>query len=240
MDKLKDKYSKPGRSYAELRARYATLNVQRNSMAAAVSRYVGGIYVDRSFVGQVATAKPFTPVPLVYQKKVLQVLNRYIFSPGAFDADAPLFPYLQAQRRGYNFFGGTEDPKPQNIVLVLQAGVLMHVFSPNNLQRINTTSLYGNTYSVAKLMNDFTEILFDADRNTIVNLYRQNIQTNFVRNMISIEGAAAGYDDPSKAAAFNTLKKIRVLLASAVSPDEQTRAHRGNLIFLIDKALAIK
>ena len=46
--------------------------------------------------------------------------------------------------------------------------------------------------------------------------------------------------DPSKAAAYNSLRKIRTLLGTAVSPNEQTRAHRANLIFIIDKALAVK
>lgn len=242
MGKLKDKYSKPGRSYAELRARYGNLNGQRFSMGNALSRYIGGIYVDRSFVGQSTTNKPFTPVPVAYQKKALDVLNKYMFSPTAYEADAALFPYLQLQRRGYNFFGTTEDPKPQNSVLAIQMSVLTHVFSTNTLQRINTTSLYGNTYSVADVMNDFTKAIFDADKAGSVNLYRQNLQTEYVKMMINIANSTAmnSYDDPSKAAAYNNLKKIRSLLATASSPNEQTKAHRANLTFLIDKALVVK
>jgi hypothetical protein len=238
--KLKDKYSKPGRSYTELRSRYAILIGQRNSMAASVSRYIGGIYVDRSFVGEGSENKPFTPTPVAYQKKAVQVLNKYVFAPDAYDADAQLFPYLQLQRRGFNFFGGTEDPKPQLTVLNIQLGVLTQVFSANALQRVNTTSLYGNTYSVADVMGDFTKAIFDADRGGAVNLYRQNIQTEYVKKMINIEDAMAGYDNPSKAAAYSTLKKIKALLATTVSPNEQTRAHRSNLNFLIDKALVVK
>jgi len=240
MGKLKDKYSKPGRSYAELRSRYGILNGQRFSMAAGVSRYIGGVYVDRSFVGQGSTAKPFTPVSVAYQKKATAVLGKYLFAPDAFDADAPLFPYLQAQRRGFSFFGGTEDPKPQNTVLALQTGVLAQVFSANALQRMNTTSLYGNTYSVADVMSDFTKNIFDADKAGAVNLYRQNIQTLYVKAMIGISNSTMGYDDASKAAAYSTLKKIRSLLATTVSPNEQTRAHRASLNFMIDKALVVK
>jgi hypothetical protein len=240
VSKLKDKYSKPGRSYTELRQRYGILIGQRNTMAACVSRYIGGIYVDRSFVGQGSDNKPFTPVPVAYQKKAVQVLNKYVFAPDAYDADVQLFPYLQLQRRGFNFFGGTEDYKPQNNALGIQLGVLTQVFSPNALQRVNTTGLYGNTYSVADVMNDFTKAIFDADKGGAVNLYRQNIQTEYVKKMISIADATAGYDDPSKAAAYNALKKIKVLLGTTISPNEQTRAHRANLNFLIDKALVVK
>ncbi len=198
MGKLKEKYSKPGRSYAELRSRYGILYRQRNDMAASVSRYIGGIYVDRSFVGQGSTNKPFTPVPVAYQKKAVTVLSKYIFAPDAYDGDAQLFPYLQAQRRGFNFFSTTEDPKPQNSALAVQLGVLAQVFSPVVLQRINTTSLYGNTYSVADVMNDFTRAIFDADRAGAVNLYRQNIQTEYVKRLIVITDSPGGYDDPLK------------------------------------------
>ena len=240
MGKLKDKYSKPGKSYATLRSRYGILNGQRISMAASVSRYVGGVYVDRSFVGQGSTNKPFTPVPVAYQKKAVDLLGKYIFAPNAFDADAPLFPYLQYQRRGFNFFGGTEDPKPQITVLFIQKNVLAHILSPVTLQRINTSSLYGNTYSVADVLGDFTKSIFNADISGNVNLYRQDIQTEYVKNLAAIANSMGGYDDPSKAAALSTLKKIKTMLARAVSPNEQTKAHRVNLNFLIDKALVIK
>jgi hypothetical protein len=97
MGKLKEKYCKPGKSYAELRARYGTLIGQRNGMAQSVSRYIGGIYVDRSFFGQETTTKPFTPVSAAYQKKAMALLSKYVFAPDAFKGDAALFPYLQIQ-----------------------------------------------------------------------------------------------------------------------------------------------
>ena len=85
---------------------------QRASMAAGVSRYIGGVYVDRSFVGQETNTKPFTPVPVAYQKKAMASLSKNIFAPEAFDADSELLPYLQLQRRGFNFYGNPEDVKP--------------------------------------------------------------------------------------------------------------------------------
>ncbi|MFY8090593.1 MAG: zinc-dependent metalloprotease, partial [Chitinophagaceae bacterium] len=92
MPKLVAKYSKPGQSYAELRTRYGTLNGQRNSMTSAVSRYIGGVYIDRSQPEQKSSNKPMTPVPLAIQKKAMEVLSKYVFAPNAFDADAQVFP----------------------------------------------------------------------------------------------------------------------------------------------------
>ncbi|HET9745050.1 MAG TPA: zinc-dependent metalloprotease [Chitinophagaceae bacterium] len=239
--KLKEKYSKPGRSYAELRARWGTLMGQRNGMAQGVSRYIGGVMVDRSFVGQETTAKPFTPVSTAYQKKAMALLTKYIFAPDAFKSDAALFPYLQLQRRGFNFFGTSEDIKPQTSVLALQVNVFAHLLSANTLTRINNSTLYGNKYTAADMMNDLTNAVFAADLKTNVNLYRLNLQTEYVKGLAAIISAPVSpYDNASKAAMLHTLKKIKGLLATAVSTDEQTRAHRSNLNFIIDKALAVK
>ena len=241
MGKLKEKYSKPGRSYAELRARYGNLVGQRGGMAQSVSRYIGGIYVDRSFVGQETTTKPFTPVSEAYQKKAMALLTKYVFAPDAFKGDAALFPYLQSQRRGFNFFGNGEDLRAQTIILNMQVGLFAHLMSPNTLTRINNSTLYGNTYTSAEMINDLTNAVFAADLKTNVNLYRLNLQTEYVKGLAAITSAPVSpYDNASKAAIYSTLKKIRGMLATAVSTDEQTRAHRANLVFIIDKALSVK
>jgi len=241
MGRLKDKYVKPGQSYADLTAHYFFLAFQRFRMANALSRYIGGIYVDRSYPEQKSGNKPFTPVPVAYQKKALGVINKYMFSPQAFSADAYLFPWLQNQRRGFNFGGTTEDPKPQNLALAMQGSLLSFMTYPVTLQRINASSLYGNTYSVADLFSDLNAGIFSEDLKSNVNLYRQNLQTEYVKKLITILNAPViGYDNPSRAAAYNSLKKLKTLLAGAISTNEQTKAHRATLNFMIDKALVVK
>ncbi|TKK71534.1 DUF5117 domain-containing protein [Ilyomonas limi] len=237
MPKLKQKFAKPDQSYQELRGRYGTLLNQRYSMASALTRYIGGVYVDRSFPGQNATVKPFTPVPEDYQKKALALLSKYIYAPDAFNADSALYPYLQIQRRSYDFFGNTEDFKPQNAVRMLQESTLDFFLHPTTLKRISNSSLYGNTYSLAEVMSDLTKAVFSADLGTNVNLYRQNLQTLYVDDLSDIVKDTRYYDYVSKAAALASLKKIKSMMTTAVSTNEQTKAHRGNIVFMIDKAL---
>jgi hypothetical protein len=244
MGRLKEKYSKPGKSYAEMRSRWSILNNQRFNMVAAVSRYIGGVYVDRSFVGQQTTGKPLTPVPLATQKKAMEVINKYVFAPDAFAGDEQLFAYLQLQRRGFNFFTGTEDPKVTGNYTSLQNfGALSHILHPTTLQRITNTRLYGNQYSVADVMGDLTKGIFSADMAGKVNVYRQYLQTQYVKtlaNIVSPASPMSAYDEVSKGAALYTLKKVKGMLATAVSPDEETKAHRANLVFLVDKAISVK
>ena len=240
MPKLKSRFAKPNQSWNELRVRYLMLQSHRIQMAQGVSRYIGGVYVDRAYPGQKSDNKPFTVVPVAYQKKAMAVLLKYMYAPNAFAADAQLYPYLQAQRRGFNFFGTGEDFKVQSIAQQVQMPALGHILHPNTLTRISNSAFYGNTYSVADVMGDLARGIFAEDLKTNVNLFRQNLQTEFVKGAIAIMEAKAGYDNASKAAALLTLKKVKGMLAGAVSTNEQSRAHRASLAFMIDKALETK
>lgn len=238
MGKLVTKYTKPGHSYAELRVRYGTLNAQRANMISAVSRYVGGVYIDRSYPEQQSGNKPYTPVPLATQKRAMEVMTKYVFAPNAFDADAQVFPYLQIQRRGFNQQANGEDYRVTNNILGMQVNTtLAHILSPATLQRITNTRMYGNQYSVADVMNDLVKGIFDADMNGNVNVYRQFLQTSFVRGTAQLMSDNSPIDDVSKASALYTLKKLKTRLTTAVSTNEETKAHRANMIFLIDKAM---
>jgi len=238
MGKIVAKYSKPNQSYAELRTRYGVLNRQRADMASAVSRYIGGVYVDRSFPDQRSVNKPFTPVSMADQKKAMALLTKYVFAPTAFNADAQVFPYLQMQRRGYNQPAQGEDYKITNTILANQVNTtLAHILNPATLQRITNSRLYGNQYSAANVMNDLIAGIFNADLTTNVNVYRQYLQTAFVRGNIRLLGDMSGVDDVSKASVRYALTQLKTKLATAISTNEETKAHRANMLFMINDAL---
>lgn len=240
MGKLVAKYTKPNQSYAELRSRYGTVNRQRSDMTNALSRYVGGVYIDRSQPEQRSANKPMTPTPVATQKKAMELISKYVFAPNAYDADAQVFPYLQRQRRGFDQGAGEDFRISSNILMLQASGAIAHILSPNTLQRVTNTRLYGNTYSVADIMSDLSKGIFDADIATNVNVHRQNLQTLFVNAAAQVVEGKTQHDDISRSAARYTLKKIRAKLATAVSTNEETKAHRANLIFLIDDATTVK
>ena len=118
---------------------------------------------------------------------------------------------------------------------------ISHILHPLTLQRITNSRLYGNQYSTADVLKDLSKGIFDADIKSNVNIYRQYLQTSFVKALASImDPRMSFYDDVSRAAALNSLKNIRSQLATAVSTNEETKAHRSNIIFLISNALEVK
>jgi len=129
--KLKDRYTQKGETYNDLRIAHAILMGQYAQAGNVMSRFIGGVYVDRAMAGQTGETQPYTPVSYEDQKRAMKAINTHIFGKNAFDTPNELYNYLARQRRGYNFFGGPEDPKIHATVLRFQRNVLRHIMHPN-------------------------------------------------------------------------------------------------------------
>jgi hypothetical protein len=239
---LKEKYSKRGESYQEMRQAYVIALNEWLNASTTISRYIGGVYVDRSFYGQNGATKPFTPVDIKDQKRAMQALAVYVFSPSATNAPSDLYGYLQMQRRGFNFFGGGEEPRIHDRIMLIQSNVLDHLLHQNTLRRITDSRLYGNKYSAIDMMTDLTNACFKEDAATNANTFRQNLQMDYVKRLIRIadtKTSANSYDDIARSAAMAQLKNIKRMISNPnPALNAETNAHRDHLILLIDKAFA--
>jgi hypothetical protein len=117
MKDIKSRFSDTGKSYMQLRQAYYILSGQSATAAGVISRFIGGVYVDRASPGQKGGTQPFKTVSLKDQKRAMDALEAYVFAPDAFTAPNGLYNYLARQRRGYNFVEGPEDPKIHEQVL---------------------------------------------------------------------------------------------------------------------------
>jgi hypothetical protein len=235
MKKLKSKYIKEGQSYQEMRNAYLVAAGEYNTAAGVISRYIGGVYIDRSFPEQKSAVKPITAVSYADQKRAMKALSEFVFAPKAFDLPADLYQYLQYQRRGFN--GGNEDIKIHERVLNIQKGIFAHILSANVLKRISDGGLYGNQYAVAEMMNDLTTAIFNADAQTAVNGFRQNLQLAYVNNLIEIVNSSS-FDYRAQSNALANLRKIKAIAgAAAALADADSKAHRANVIYTINKGL---
>ncbi|MGB0524343.1 MAG: zinc-dependent metalloprotease [Flammeovirgaceae bacterium] len=238
MKNLKDKYSEKGETYQELRTAYYIMYAHYLRSAMSVSRYVGGIYVDRAFQGQKGGTKPFTPVPMEEQKKALKLLSDYVFAPNAYPVPADLLAHLQIQRRGQNFFGRTENPKIHFDVFGIQRAAMSHLLHPTTLQRIIDSGVYGNEYTIDLMMKDLNDAMFKADASSNVNSYRQNLQIEYTKRLISMLDSDPRNRFPyqARSMALYNLQQVRKIAANGRG-DLQTRAHKDHLITLIDHAI---
>ena len=232
---LLDKFEEPGRSYHGFRGAFSILNSEYATCTRIISRYIGGVYMDRSMAGQVGKEKPFVPVPKDEQKWAMTLLNNYLFAPDAFKVPEDMYGYLQWERRGWS---GTKDPKVLDMVLRMQRGVLKQLLHVNVLKRISDTALYGNEYSLSQMMGELTTACFSADAGSNVNSMRINLQTEYTKQLVMIvHNKKAIYDHISVGSAFENLNKIKKYASRSNGVDEPTKAHRKHLVYLIDKAL---
>jgi len=235
---MKDKYDVDGETHHKHFIAYHTMMRQYQESASTMSRYIGGVYVDRAFVGQPGATKPYTPVDLATQKLAMNSIADYIFAPDAFDFSSEMYSYLQAQRRGFNFFMYSEDPKIHSKVMSIQSSALRHMLHYNTLRRIVDSEMYGNEYDISTFMGDLNNAIFKADINNSVNTFRQNLQLMYTEMLINMVTGkqSAKYDNVAQSHAIYFLKEIKKM-ASNGSGDISTKAHKSHLVTLIDNTM---
>ncbi len=239
MSEIKDKFLKKGSTYEDLRRAFYILNSSSSRSGTVISRFIGGVYVDRSVVGQNGGTKPFTPVSYNDQKKAMNTLSKFIFAQDSFKVENDIYNLLARERRGQDFFSGPEDPKIHDQVLGYQTVTLSHLLHPNTLQRILDSELYGNQYKLTEFMSDLNKAIFDADiKSNNINTFRQNLQATYVTRLIEmISGSnSRRYKIPAKSMAIYNLEKLSKRLKSK-NGDLSTVAHKNHLKKLIDSAL---
>ena len=240
--KLQDKTTNKGESYQELLVGFNSLYRAYMGASNVASRYVAGIYLDRSVVGQEGATQPFTPVSLADQKRAMALMSNYLFAPNILQEAVPYYNQLQQQRRMFSNFGSNEDPKIHDMILNSQKGVLSHLLHRNVLKRMSDSALYGNEYDLNTFMSDLTGAMFDADKRSNVTTQRQNLQIEYVNQLIGISGlkGSSGYDHLSKAAATYQLNTILDSYTSRSSGSKASKAHRQYINWLIESAFQKK
>ena len=238
MKNLKTQFTTKGKTYEDLRRAYYTLHNQSAVAGGVISRFIGGVYVDRSTFGQEGGTQPYTPVSLSDQKRAMDAMKKYVFAPDAFDTPKEVYNYIAKQRRGFNFFGGSEDPKIHEQVLAYQTKVLAHIMHPNTLQRISNSELYGNDYKLSSFMSDINNIMFKADVYGSINSFRQNLQAVYTKRLIDmISGKASSrFTVAAKSMAIYNLKNIKIWVSNGKG-NLATKAHKNHLKILITNAM---
>ena len=236
---LRDKTGKKGESYQQLVNGYTAMFYEFASASRTMSRYVGGVHVNRAMVDQPGAKTPLVPVALSDQKRAMATLRSKVFAPDAFAGSDDLYSHLRQQRRSFDFYGATEDPKPHELVLAVQKSVLDHLLHPVVLRRISDSRQYGNQYPLGDVVEDLTNAVFGDDMRSSVNTFRQNLQLEYVNRLVAMVSgdAKANFDYLSQSTALHNLRQIERSLRSNPGVDTETQAHRANILYTIERGL---
>lgn len=234
---LVEKNTTEGESYQSLVNAYLVLRSNFNNQITTLTRYIGGLEVNRGTAGQPGAQTPLVPVERGAQQRAMHALGRYLFAPDAFMGSADLYAHMQRQRRLFDFRTSTEDPKLHELHLAAQGRALDHLLHTRVLQRVSDTALYGNEYRLGDLMTDLTAAIFEADMRDPVNTFRQNLQLEYVRRLTDIIEEGSRYDYAAQSMALFQLRQIESRLSRRRAADIGTRAHVENVLYRIERAL---
>jgi len=216
---LKD-VSDPGKSWQEVAQAFASLTKEASGSLNAISRYVGGVYVERAVQGQAPATVPFKPVEADKQRQALAALAKYAFAPDALAAPPELYAHLQLQRRGFDHRDDGEDPKLHERVFQIQRALLDQLLHPHTLERIEDTALYGNQLSLDEVLNTLTTAICTGDDPAKpVSIMRQNLQLDYLTRLLNI-AHNGGYYHAVQSVALLQLERIKGL-TFANSPAHQ-------------------
>ncbi|WP_265593656.1 zinc-dependent metalloprotease [Verrucomicrobium sp. BvORR034] len=231
--KLLADYPTQGKSWQELTNAYISLTSESSNALTAISRYIGGVYVERAYVGQVKDnpPSPFRPVDLEKQKAAMQALAKYGFGPEAWVAPEPLLAHLQQQRRGFDFRDNGEDPKLHERALKIQRSLLDQLMHPNTQHRILDSTLYGNGYVLGTMMGDLTTAIMKGEAaDASVSTLRQNLQLDYVDRLLNIVNGRA-YQPAVQSVALAQLRTIQ----SQYQKNPLTEANQAHAQFVLYK-----
>jgi hypothetical protein len=239
------KQRESGASHQKLVQAYSILTTEMATAASVQSRYIGGVYIDRAYVGQEGAVRPINPVPITDQKRALDIICAQILGPSAFQQTDTLFAYLQIQRRGFNFFSQTEDPKIHQRVWMIQRAALDHVLHPTTMQRLEDSKVYGNEWGGTDVLARLSKSIF-RDEAFRVSTFRQNLQMEYLMMLVDVArptGATGRMDGPrygqlARTAALAELIRLRKDLAR--QSDQEPLALKGHfdvLRFRVNRAL---
>lgn len=235
--KIQEKFIKDGSSYNNLRNAFLILTAQQSRSLGVISRYIGGINIDRSFPEQKSKNLPFTPVSYKEQKRAMQLLSQFAFSKNSFETPSNLANYLQMQRRGFTSSQSVQNPQLLSRTLNIQKSILDQLLNPLVINRIMDSELYGNTYKITEVFNDYFDAIFKEDLNSMVSIKRQNLQIEYTNRLISILTNDTQIYDAGKSIILLELNKILKANKNSITIDISTKAHRENIVFLINKFL---
>ncbi|HEY9877382.1 MAG TPA: zinc-dependent metalloprotease [Leptolyngbyaceae cyanobacterium] len=250
---------RPGEGYGQLRHRFDLVFGYYLRQALTLSNYIGGQRFTRTDPWGSRGQRPFTPVPAEKQRQTLDLLQKYVFAPDAFEFSPDLLNSLAPDRWlqwGQEITVAPLDYPIYNRILLLQGLILSDMLNSDRLVRLRDSELKtspGGALSLEELFDRvgkmvWTEVLDGFSEATSISSLRRGLQrhhltilTNLVlrgysgldnaQGLLEFLGAATtvGAPEDARVLARYQLKQLSDAIAS-------TLQHQGDRLSLTNRA----
>jgi hypothetical protein len=255
LGRLESRVPASGKSYTEVRRKFARLLGYQLGMMGVVSKQIGGIHTSRSFKGDPGAELPMKPVPAAEQRRAMAMIEKYLFDTRAFQFSPSLLNKLARETNwhwgidvGQMINSSTDYPLREH-VLATQRAVLARVTHPvllsrlaNNEMRVTTVS---DALTLPELLGRLTRSVWSEVGATgaaqPIAPMRRSLQREHLNTLIGLMlQPAPGTPEDARTLAWSELSALRArLVASQKTPpaDAYTRAHLAESAVRIAKAL---
>lgn len=240
LPEILEQCKKDEKSFEKFKDVFNLLSTSLGTHAGIISRYIGGVYVER-FEPNQNNGTPYLAVSKTDQMRALELLNKFVFSDDALKIPENYPSFLQSQRRGFGFMSGTENPKIHQRNLQIQQSVLDQLMNPTMWTRMVDSKYYGNTYSLDTYLGDLTNYLMQFTQINPYSTHRIMLQTEYIQRLlkvVEVKNTSNGYDAYSKAEAMKQIQRIRKWAEGSVGAPNS--GHRMYILMLIDNQLSGK
>jgi len=249
---MEQRLEKQGEGYQVLRRSFNSALGQTAQSLFLASKYIGGMYHYRSFVGDPGNRLPFEPVAADKQKEALKLIRDNLFAPTAFQFKPQLLNKLENERfiDFNNFTPSRQDVAIHQIVLNLQRQVLDRIFLPTVLNRIQDSEMRvappAQPFTMGLLFTEIQDSIWEETKapglSLNINSYRRSLQREHLRKMIGMVLRDAAAPEDARTLARQSLVTLRgqlqrTLAKPGMNTSLEVRAHLAESIARIDEAL---
>lgn len=258
MDGLTERLVEPGDDYSKTRIAFNVLLSTHGQSMYFVSRYIGGIHVNRSHKSEDGdNPRPFEVVDVEKQRQAMKMLEEEIFSDKAYQFDPSLLNDLAPSY--WNHWGSSNDLRGDlpvhNAVSRWQDTILSRLLGSLNLERMHDAELRvpadEDAFTTAELIERLTKVIYSeldsieegdfTNRQPAISSFRRNLQRSYLKRLTSLAlgNLSAPEDCQTIAAAELEDLKSRIddMLDKKVKLDSYSRAHLSETSRRIEKVL---
>ena len=245
MKHVVDDATKDGDGYQHARQAFGILLARHGEVMFDASRYIGGLYVNRSHKGDPKAAKPLEVVPAEKQRAALTLVEEQVFNDKPFNFPPDLYNELAASH--WDHWGSPiaerGDYPAHEIILMWQDRILSKLLSPLTLSRVHDNELKTkadvDALTTADLLEGLTKAVYSevdttkegefTNRKPAISSLRRNLQRDYLRRISELAMGETSAPADCQTVAYAELgklkKRIDSLVDGQVKLDSYSKAH---------------
>ena len=195
-----------------------------------ISRFIGGVHMNRYVLTCNSDKPPLEPVDVKEQKRAMGALIHYAFRNNHLLLSEETYRFCLPPRRGFHP-PMTEDPRVHRDIRGTHRIVLNYLFHYTVINRMIDSVEYGNQYEVKCMLGDLTEAIIKNDQGDVSQSFEHELQSFYVKKLIAVVNASKSPSNKYYATAHSMVLKELIEIKKFFEADLEN--DHGKLISML-------